>query len=179
MVVNSMITAGSSGGFRSALPPVTDCKLEMQTSTWRIEPATAESLKEVAGWRYEPPYDFYNDDGKPVRNPERFFAVRDDGGLLVGSLYFEARPDGVFYGLGMRPDLTGRGLGLGFVQCGLDFAHQHFPGRRVILDVADFNQRAQRVYERAGLRVTGSHVKHFDGWGDVTLIDMEEPTADC
>jgi RimJ/RimL family protein N-acetyltransferase len=146
----------------------------MDVSTWLIEPATAESLKEVAGWRYEPPYDFYNDDGKPVRNPERFFAVRDDDSRLVGSLYFETRPTGLFYGLGIRPDLTGRGLGLGFVRLGLDFAHERFPGRRVTLDVADFNDRALKVYERAGFRVTGSHVKHFDGWGDVTLIDMEE-----
>jgi len=147
-------------------------------STWLIEPATAESLKEVAGWRYEPPYDFYDDDGKPVRNPERFFAVRDDDGRLVGSLYFETRSTGLFYGLGIRPDLTGRGLGLGFVRLGLDFAHERFPGRRVILDVADFNHRARKVYERAGFRVTGSHVKYFDGWGDVTLIDMEERRPD-
>lgn len=88
-------------------PGVTDCKLQVDISTWRIEPATAESLEEVATWRYESPYDFYNDDGKPVRNPERFFAVRDDDGRLVGSLYFEERADGVFYVLGMRPDLTG------------------------------------------------------------------------
>ena len=119
-------------------------------------------------------YDFYNDDGKPVRNPERFFAVRDENGRLVGSLYFEERESGVFYGLGLRPDLTGRGLGLAFVRLGLEFAHERFPGRRVILDVADFNERARKVYERAGFSITGSHVKHFDGWGDVTLIDMEE-----
>ena len=128
----------------------------------------------MATWRYDPPYDFYNDDGKPVRNPERFFAVRDENGRLVGSLYFEERESGVFYGLGMRPDLTGRGLGLAFVRLGLEFARERFPGRRVILDVADFNERARKVYERAGFCITGSHVKHFEGWGDVTLIDMEE-----
>ena len=133
------------------------------------------SLAEVATWRYEPPYDFYNDDGKPVRNPERFFAVRDEDGRLVGSLYFEQRKaTRVFYGLGMRPDLTGRGLGVPFVRLGLEFAHERFPGRRVILDVADFNHRARKVYERTGFRVTGRHMKHFDGWGDVTLVDMEE-----
>jgi ribosomal-protein-alanine N-acetyltransferase len=143
-------------------------------ATWRIEPASAEVLAEVASWRYEPPYDFYNDDGRPVRNPERFFGVRDGGGLLLGFYFFEERDAGVFYGLSMRPDLTGRGLGLEFVQFGLDFAHERFPGRRVLLDVADFNARARKVYERAGFHVTGSHVREFEGWGEVTLIDMEE-----
>jgi [ribosomal protein S18]-alanine N-acetyltransferase len=128
----------------------------------------------VATWRYESPYDFYNDDGKPVRNPERFFAVRDEDDRLVGSLYYEQRDNAVFYGLGLRPDLTGHGLGPAFVRLGLAFAHEQFPGRQIILDVADFNERARKVYERVGFRVTGCHVKHFEGWGDVTLVDMEE-----
>jgi len=145
---------------------VTNC------SKWRIEPATAESLAEVAGWRYDSPYDFYNDDGKPVRNPERFFAVRDEDGDLVGSLYFEEREVGLFYGLGLRPDLTGRGLGLAFVRLGLAFARERYPGRRIVLDVAEFNVRAKAVYERAGFRVTGSHVERFGSWGDVTFVDM-------
>lgn len=146
----------------------------MDISKWRIEPASEKSLAEVATWRYEQPYDFYNDDGKPVRSPERFFAVRDEADRLVGSLYYEEREPGVFYGLGLRPDLTGQGLGLDFVRLGLKFAHTNFPGRRIILDVADFNHRARKVYERAGFQVTGSHVKHFDGWGQVRMIDMEQ-----
>jgi [ribosomal protein S18]-alanine N-acetyltransferase len=146
----------------------------MDPFRWRIEPATVSSLAEVATWRYEPPYDFYNDDGKPVRNPERFFVVRDEDDRLVGSLYYEERKEGVFYGLGMRPDLTGRGLGVEFVSRGLAFAHERFPGKPVILDVAEFNERALKVYERAGFRVTRRHVEHFDRWGRVTMVDMEE-----
>jgi [ribosomal protein S18]-alanine N-acetyltransferase len=131
----------------------------------------------MATWRYEPPYDFYDDDGKPVRNPERFFGVWDDIGVLIGHFYFEERGDGVFYGLGMRPELTGRGLGVEFVRRGLAVAHSRFPGRRVRLDCAEFNVRARKVYERAGFQVTGSHVEHVERWGDVTFIDMEEAST--
>ena len=139
----------------------------------RIEPATPESLVEVATWRYEPPYDFYDDDGKPVKNPERFYAARDASGAVVGSYYFEQRGDAVFYGLGLRPDLTGRGLGREFVDAGIAFARSRLGARRIVLDVAAFNERALKVYERAGFRQTGRHRKAFNYWGEVEFIDME------
>lgn len=76
-----------------------------------IEPMLPEDFAELATWRYEPPYDFYNGDVEPVLNPERFFVVRDDSGGMVGFFYFGQRGDVLEYGLGMRPDLTGRSLG--------------------------------------------------------------------
>jgi ribosomal-protein-alanine N-acetyltransferase len=140
---------------------------------WRIEPASDDLFEERTNWRYEPPYDFYDDDGEPVLNPERFFAVRDEAGL-VGFFYLEERDAGVFYGLGLRPDLTGRGLGLDFVCLGLDLAHERYLGRPVFLDVAEFNVRARKVYERAGFRLTGRKTRRFPGRGEVPFVDMEE-----
>jgi [ribosomal protein S18]-alanine N-acetyltransferase len=137
-----------------------------------VEPATTEDLAERAGWRYDPPYDFYDDDGRPVKNPERFFSVRGDGGRLVGFFYFERRGAGVFYGLGLRPDLTGRGLGLEFVRRGIEVARERYGTRPIVLDVAEFNVRATKVYERAGFRVTGRHTRYFEGWGDLPFLDM-------
>jgi [ribosomal protein S18]-alanine N-acetyltransferase len=49
------------------------------------------------------------------RAPERFFSVCSDAGKVAGFFYFEERGDAIFYGLGLRPDLTGRGLGGTFV----------------------------------------------------------------
>jgi hypothetical protein len=78
-------------------------KASVDPSNWRIEPPSGVSLAEVPTWRFEPPYDFSNDDGKPVQNPERFFAVRDEDGRLVGSSHFEERKaTRIFYGLGLR-----------------------------------------------------------------------------
>jgi len=141
----------------------------------QVEPATADLFRERGTWRYPRPYDFYNDDGMPPKNPERFFSVSTEDGAVAGFFYFEERDDSVFYGLGLRPDLTGRGLGTSFVNVGLEFARSRFGRRRMVLDVAEFNERAIRVYERAGFRRTASKVRFFEGWGDVPFVDMERP----
>jgi ribosomal-protein-alanine N-acetyltransferase len=140
----------------------------------RIEQADAAAFKEFLAWTYEPPYDFYDGDDVTPANPERFFVARDDAGELVGFYYFEQKEDALEYGLGLRPELTGRGLGLQFFREGLEFARARFGEQRTILNVAAFNERAVKVYERAGFRITGRHVRTFKRWGDVDFIEMEE-----
>lgn len=141
----------------------------------RIEAADEAMFRERDAWRYEPPYDFYDSDGLPVRNPELFAAVRDDQGVLIGFYFFEPWDGALYYGLGLRPDLTGRGLGERFVLAGLDFARRGYGQCRVVLDVAAFNERAIRLYRRVGFTETGRHVETFDRHGAVEFIDMERP----
>lgn len=142
-----------------------------------IRPASEATLRELETWRYEAPYDFYDGDQEPILNPERFFEARDEEGSLVGFYYFERKDAALEYGLGLRPDLTGRGLGLELLRAGLEFGRRRFRPERVILAVAAFNERARIVYERAGFRVVGRHVRQFERWGDVAFLDMEEAAA--
>jgi RimJ/RimL family protein N-acetyltransferase len=139
----------------------------------KIDPARPEDLAELATWRYASPYDFYNGDQEPVKNPERYFIARDDD-ELVGFYYFEPKDDALEYGLGLRPDLAGRGLGLEFFREGLAFGRERYLAALVRLFVAAFNERAIKVYERAGFRETGRHVRKFERWGDVEFVNMEE-----
>ena len=142
----------------------------------RIEAADDAMFRERDAWRYDPPYDFYDGDGLPVKNPEFFFAVRDDEGALIGFYLFgPVDDDALFYGFGLRPDLTGRGLGEQFVLAGLEFARPIHGQRRVVLNVAAFNERAIRLYRRLGFTETGRHVQTFDRYGAVEFIDMERP----
>jgi ribosomal-protein-alanine N-acetyltransferase len=77
--------------------------------------------------------------------------VEDEAGDLVGHFSFKPKDERmVEIGLGLRPDLTGRGLGSSFLAAGLDFARQRFAPERFVLSVATFNERAIKVYERAG-----------------------------
>jgi RimJ/RimL family protein N-acetyltransferase len=140
----------------------------------RIEQADQATLDELQAWRYPAPYDFYDGDADPVLNSERFFGARDAAGELVGFYYFELKPPDLDYGLGLRPDLTGQGLGLDFFCTGLAFAHERYRPARVYLHVAEFNERARLVYERAGFRVVSSHVRSFEKFGDVVFLTMAE-----
>ncbi len=88
--------------------------------------------------------------------------------------YFEEKGDAVEIGLGLRPELTGRGLGLEFLRAGIEYVRTRFDAERVILNVAAFNERAIKVYERAGFRETGRHTRQFDRWGDVEFVEMEQ-----
>jgi ribosomal-protein-alanine N-acetyltransferase len=112
----------------------------------------------IAAWRYEPPYSFYDADadagdlalllGAEHREGRYFSALAE--GELVGFFSFATEGSDVVVGLGLRPDLTGRGVGVEFVEAGLDFARERFEPSRFRLSVATFNERAIRVYERAG-----------------------------
>lgn len=122
---------------------------------------TQADAEAIAAWQYEPPYSFYDatadaDDLRLLLDPgtreNRSFSALDDGGALVG--FFEYKPggDGMEIGLGLRPDLTGRGLGLAFVLAGMAYGRERFHPQAFRLAVATFNERAIRVYERAGFR---------------------------
>jgi [ribosomal protein S18]-alanine N-acetyltransferase len=137
-----------------------------------IKPATEETHRELASWRYPPPYDFYDGDVDPVLNPERYFGAFDERGELVGFYYYEPKPPDLDYGLGLRPDLNGQGLGLEFFLTGLEFARERYEPRRVYLHVAEFNERAHRIYERAGFEVVSRHVRSFERFGEVPFLTM-------
>ena len=138
-----------------------------------------DEAREISGWRYEPPYDFYDavsdpDDLEELLDPERredaYFSAFDEV-LLVGFFQFEVRGDTVDAGLGLRPDLTGAGLGLGFLLAGLDFARERFSPARFTLAVATFNGRAIRVYEKAGFR-RGDVYTHRTNGGEYPFLAM-------
>jgi [ribosomal protein S18]-alanine N-acetyltransferase len=125
----------------------------------------------ILAWRYEGPYAVYNaapDDPEGLaemldrRSP--YYAVRDEEGRIVGffnfgtsALIWDSGEPGIYLdgrtvpvGLGLRPDLTGKGLGQAFVNAGLTFARKRFRPERFCLYVFAWNERAIRAYERTG-----------------------------
>jgi [ribosomal protein S18]-alanine N-acetyltransferase len=140
------------------------------------------SAAAIASWHYDGPYSFYDltsdeDDLNEFMDRSRWgdvlFAVDDQTGELVGFYEFTRVRDGdvVEVGLGLRPDLTGRGLGGDFIDGALEFGRRRFRPRAFRLAVAAFNERAIQVYERAGFVRTGTHTRRLGG-RDVAFVDM-------
>ncbi len=143
---------------------------------------TQPDAEAVAAWRYEPPYDYYDfaadpDDLEEVLDPHRrardYHAVDLDG-EVVGFFSYKVHGDAVEVGLGLRPDLTGRGIGPEFVEAGLAFARTTFAPRSFWLDVATWNERAKKVYERTGFE-PGHVWTHTSAQGRVDFLRMSRP----
>jgi RimJ/RimL family protein N-acetyltransferase len=140
---------------------------------YTFTPFTQADRASIQTWHYEEPYNVYNLSSNPEddlsemldrRSP--YFAVRDEQETLVGFFCFgtSAQPwgndepclynnEGVLdLGLGMHPDMTGRGLGYSFVNAGLEFAKTQFAPKEFRLYVLTFNKRAIHVYERVGFK---------------------------
>ena len=131
-----------------------------------------EDARAVLMWCYVGPYDFYNagpeslvDDLKNLIDPANsYYSVRDDRGTLVAYCCFgpDARVPGGDYSLGaldvgggLRPDLTGAGLGLSMLKAVLEFGSRRFAPSVFRGTVAAWNKRALLVCERAGFQVAG------------------------
>ncbi|MGH2558885.1 MAG: GNAT family N-acetyltransferase [Thermomicrobiales bacterium] len=158
--------------------------------TFAFRDMTIDDARAIAGWRYEPPYDFYNneDDLQITGVPAGYVSTYTDGELFgFVCIGLDARvpgceQDGCYadealdLGLGMRPDLTGRGYGQTFVQACLDYAMERFMPTTMRLTVATFNERAIRVYERAGF-VRGNRCLSPVRGVDVEFVVMRRQKA--
>jgi [ribosomal protein S18]-alanine N-acetyltransferase len=151
---------------------------------FHFAPLSQANAEEIARWHYPEPFSFYDwaedpDDLAELLDPSSragtYFAVEKEAGELVGFFSFkpkEARSLQV--GLGLRPELTGRGLGEAFLLAGLDYARTRFQPKQFVLSVATFNKRAIAVYERAGFTATRVFMHSTNG-GEWEFVEMERP----
>jgi ribosomal-protein-alanine N-acetyltransferase len=149
-------------------------------SGYQFKQMEDEEATHISRWHYEPPYNFYDatsdpDDLQELLDPRRrkdaYFSVFDDDEVLVGFFQFERAGKTVDVGLGMRPDLTGKGLGVEYLLAGLEFARRRYSPERFTLSVATFNERAILVYERAGFR-RGNEYMHNTNGGEYLFLSM-------
>ncbi|MDE4085291.1 GNAT family protein [Planococcus maritimus] len=152
---------------------------------YTFQEMTQEQAQDIAeNWRYEGDYSFYDMDADPedlaeFLDPEKrgdnYFMVFQ-GNEAVGFYSFgQTDEETVDIGLGMKPDLTGRGQGTAFLKAGLQFAKSNYHPQKITLSVAAFNKRAIKLYEKLGFKEVESFVQATNG-GYFDFVKME---LDC
>lgn len=141
--------------------------------TYKFEIMTQEQAEDIAhNWHYDGEYSFYDieadeEDLAEFLNPETrgtsMFAVlkKDE---IIGFFSVNKVATNIYdIGLGMRPDLTGDGRGLEFLNAGIDFVQSRFTPDKIILSVATFNQRAIKVYRKVGFKDIDTFMQDTNG----------------
>ncbi|WP_374019149.1 GNAT family N-acetyltransferase [Paenibacillus thiaminolyticus] len=131
-------------------------------------PMTEDCASIIAKWTYDEPYSLYSMDGDEDTIAEfmngDYFYVLDNDNVLIGFICTgnSARVPGGYdigiyhhdtyidFGLGLHPKFTGKGMGADFVTRSLQFIHEQYLVTNIQLVVAACNERAIKVYERAG-----------------------------
>jgi ribosomal-protein-alanine N-acetyltransferase len=150
-----------------------------------IRPMGPDDVQTMRTWRYPEPYQTYNLDADPggvelmlteIASDEREFAVVDpETEELVAFFEFVVAENEVEIGLGLRPDLTGRGHGGSLVEAALAFARERWSPDTFGLDVFPWNERAIKVYERAGFTRGEVYTRRFDEGVERRFLRMTRP----
>jgi RimJ/RimL family protein N-acetyltransferase len=156
----------------------------LNSPTFRIVPLTEAHCEDICTWCYPAPYDIYNwqpwssmlseqeEFADAELREEQYRAVEDEDGLLWGFSQFFPIVGVTRLGLGMRPELCGRGHGIDFVRIIAAEAKRRAPANEIDLEVLSWNIRAFRVYEKAGFVHTDTYNKNTPT-GKATFYCME------
>lgn len=132
--------------------------------SYSIHEMTVGFAEEILHWKYEQPYDFYDNElslealDELLNSP--YYVLLDVHDELIGFMCMgssaqvpnETYVYGENYidlGIGMHPELTGKGQGTSFFSSVLNFMDT-FDHSSYRLTVAAFNQRAIHLYEKFG-----------------------------
>jgi [ribosomal protein S18]-alanine N-acetyltransferase len=150
-----------------------------------VRPLERRDAEAVGSWRYQGPWSVY--DPRPGDDPlsavAGYDAVVDDAGSLVGFVCVgqEARvpglaeADGIIdIGVGMRPDLVGRGLGRHFGAVVLDHVRGRCGDRPLRAVVQGWNERSLRLARGLGFRDAGTH-QCVQGGKEVGYVVLVRP----
>ena len=140
-----------------------------------------EALEIADNWKYPGEYSFYDvtadeEDYTEYINPDsrgdKFFSCFVNN-ILSAYYTVSIMDDTAELGVGMRPDLTGKGYGLDFVNAVMDHITSRYAVAGFMLIVAVFNQRAIKVYKKAGFTEKDFFMQKTNG-GEYEFLRMEK-----
>ena len=151
-----------------------------------IQPLNEINARACVAWHYEAPLDFYNLNPNQIEQNVQYFldsknqfygifekqefmgfcSFGEDGQVNGGDYSLQ----GLDIGMGIRPDLIGQGRGSYYVEAVLNFASTKFNPLIYRVTIAAFNQRALRVWHKAGFHPANTFEDKSQGVTFVTLV---------
>ncbi|WP_061994354.1 GNAT family N-acetyltransferase [Clostridium sp. ATCC 25772] len=141
---------------------------------FNFRPMDNKYAKEILNWHYDKEYSFYDmefdseDLEEFLMNMKRNywenkFVVLNKNENLIGIFSYEFKDNVMEIGLGLKPNLTGKGIGESYIRAGIEYGKNKFKYNKNIikLAVASFNKRAIKVYERLGFKETGRYIENI------------------
>jgi RimJ/RimL family protein N-acetyltransferase len=146
---------------------------------YSFRPLDEHAAREIVRWAYDPPYDVYNSNPENTQTSVTYmsdpanglYGIRTKDGELIAFCSYggDAQVPGGDYGadaldigLGVRPDLTGRGMGIRVIEAVLEFGAKKFQPERFRVTIAAFNLRARKAWMRAGFSEESSFRRKGD-----------------
>lgn len=133
---------------------------------------TEIDAKEIATWKYEAPYSFYDNDKTEakqlwalnVHKEENAYTMYNGENQLIGncSFWYDEEDGRFMVGLQMNPIFTGKGLGVEHVKEIVNFGREKYKFDELGLLVAKFNKRAIKVYEKLEFKIIDEFLWHVN-----------------
>ncbi|WP_346935478.1 GNAT family N-acetyltransferase [Clostridium sp.] len=132
---------------------------------------TKSDVDDILTWKYDGIYSFYDNDIQKEKiewiksfvDSDDNFSIYNDNNKLVGNCSFYYIEEFFCVGLQMQPELTGKGFGIEFAKAIIDFGREKYKFNYIDLTVANFNNRAIKVYEKLGFKVIEEFVNTIRG----------------
>ena len=141
-----------------------------------FRPLVKKDALAILKWHYLPPYDYYNFNASTTQEDlcylldrkNAFFAFLNLQGQLEGYCSFgsDGQVRGGCYstealdiGMGIRPDLVGQRRGKLYAQAVVGYGLDRYAVQKLRVTIAQFNKRAQRVWQQLGFEQVEQFVK--------------------
>lgn len=162
--------------------------MELEGKNLKLAPLTMEDAYDMRSWgqhenKLLADYNFPYINDTEVKTWFRFktlnwrnsyFSVRNRDGRLVGYMGIKNRrlfKKTAFLGIVFDPDHVNKGLGTEALEIFLTFYFEKLKMKALFLEVAEFNSRAIRVYEKLGFKKTAYYLDPFPD----QRIDRSDP----
>ena len=125
---------------------------------------TEKVAKEITTWRYQGDYDIYNLPSwdevikKQIslckkEKRDNFIGYLNEENELIGFVNLVDEEESIFFGIGVKPNYCGLGIGKQIMKMGLDECKNRYKNKPIVLEVRTWNKRAIKCYESQGFKI--------------------------